>query len=107
MAFAAARDGALAAGVSGAARAAANAALLTVERGFARDRGLKSRPWYRSLIYASDVDNGYSTMVFPGVNEAIRYGTEAEVREEITDLAARFDRAAAALQTARGALAAR
>jgi N-acetylated-alpha-linked acidic dipeptidase len=46
-------------------------------------------------------------MVFPGVNEAIRYGTEAEVREEITDLAARFDRAAAALQTARGALAAR
>ena len=106
-AFATARDGALAATVTKAQKDAANAALLTVERGFARPTGLKSRPWYRSLIYASDVDNGYSTMVFPGVNEAIRYGTEADVLSELTDLTARFTAAAKALDTARAALTAR
>jgi len=104
LAFAARRDAALASGVPRAALDAANAALLTVERGFARDRGLASRPWYRSLIYASDVDNGYSTMVFPGVNEAIRYGTEADTQAELTDLTARFVAAAKALDVAREAL---
>jgi N-acetylated-alpha-linked acidic dipeptidase len=105
VAFAAARDTALAGTVSKAQRTAANAALLTVERSFARDGGLKSRPWYRTLIYASDVDNGYSSMVFPGVNEAIRYGTEAETQAEVADLVARFEAAAKALDTARAALA--
>jgi N-acetylated-alpha-linked acidic dipeptidase len=104
LAFAKARDAALAGAVSKGQRDAANAALLTVERGFARDTGLKSRPWYRTLIYASDVDNGYSSMVFPGVNEAIRYGTQAETAAEIDDLVQRFGRAAAALDTARAAL---
>lgn len=104
-AFATARDAALAGRVTKAQTAAANSALLTVERAFARDRGLKSRPWYRTLIYASDVDNGYSSMVFPGVNEAIRYGTEAETQAEIADLVARFEAAAKALDTARVALA--
>lgn len=98
--FHTARDGALARGVPPSAQRAANAALLQVERAFARPSGLKSRPWYRSLIYASDVDNGYSTMVFPGVGEAIRYGTEAEVRAEVDDLAARFDAAARELERA-------
>jgi N-acetylated-alpha-linked acidic dipeptidase len=104
VAFATARDAALAVGAAKANTTAANAALLTVERSFARDRGLKSRPWYRTLIYASDVDNGYSSMVFPGVNEAIRYGTEAETNAEIADLVQRFGAAAAALDTARAAL---
>ena len=102
--FAAARDAALAAGVAKAKTAAANTALLQVERAFARDRGLKSRPWYRTLIYASDVDNGYSSMVFPGVNEAIRYGTEAETNAEIKDLVERFEAAAKALDIARASL---
>ena len=106
-AFSRARDAALAAGVPRAARDATNAALLTVERGFARDSGLRSRPWYRSLVYASDVDNGYSVMVFPGVNESIRYGSEADTQAEIRDLAARFTAAARALDAARAALGAR
>lgn len=104
-AFTTARDAALMGRVTRAQTAAANAALLTVERAFARDRGLRSRPWYRTLIYASDVDNGYSSMVFPGVNEAIRYGTEAETQAEIADLVARFEAAAKALDSARAALA--
>jgi N-acetylated-alpha-linked acidic dipeptidase len=106
-AFATARDAALAGTLTKAQKDATNAALLTVERSFARDAGLKSRPWYRSMIYASDVDNGYSTMVFPGVGEAIRYGTEVDVKAEIADLVARFDAATAAVEKARMALGAR
>ncbi|MDQ8160515.1 MAG: M20/M25/M40 family metallo-hydrolase [Gemmatimonadota bacterium] len=104
VAFATARDAALAAGVAPAAQAAANRALLQVERALARNSGLKSRPWYRSLIYASDVDNGYSTMSFPGINESIRYGTQADTEAEINDLAARFGAAAEAVDAARRAL---
>lgn len=103
-AFAVARDAALAAAIAPAAQQAANSALLRVERALARPSGLKSRPWYRSLIYASDVDNGYSTMSFPGINESIRYGTQAETVAEINDLAARFGAAADAVDAARGSL---
>ena len=103
-AFATLRDAALSAAVAPAAQQAANSALLRVERALARPSGLKSRPWYRSLIYASDVDNGYSTMSFPGVNESIRYGTQAETVAEINDLAARFGAAADAVDAARVAL---
>jgi N-acetylated-alpha-linked acidic dipeptidase len=38
------------------------------------------------------------------VNEAIRYGTEAETNEELSDLIARFVAAAKALDTARAVL---
>ncbi|QJR36664.1 M20/M25/M40 family metallo-hydrolase [Gemmatimonas groenlandica] len=104
-AFAATRDSVLERGIVRAQAGLANESLLKVERAFARPSGLKSRPWYRSLIYASDVDNGYSTMTFPGVNESIRYGSEAETQAEITDLAARFGAAAAAVDEARQVLA--
>ena len=39
----------------------------------------------------ADVDNGYGTMVFPSVNEAIRYGTETLYAAELQDLVGRFD----------------
>ncbi len=102
--FAAARDKALTADVPKAARDNANRALMKVERAFARPSGLKTRPWYRSLIYASDEDNGYSTMSFPGVNEAIRDGSQTTTQSEIQDLTARFRAAAAALGEAQRAL---
>ena len=104
--FAIRRDAALASNrpPARAARDAANSTLLSVERIFARDSGLKSRRWYRTLIYASDIDNGYSSMVFPGVNEAIRYGTEAETNAELVDLTKRFNDAALAMNKAAVAL---
>ncbi|MEI6740854.1 MAG: M20/M25/M40 family metallo-hydrolase [Gemmatimonadaceae bacterium] len=105
--FATARDVAMRSGVSTAVQTTVNASLLQVERAFARPSGLKSRPWYRSLIYASDVDNGYSTMIFPGVGEEIRYGTEASTVAEVQDLAKRFTAAADAVRAARAALVAR
>ncbi len=103
-AFAVTRDSVLTGAVARPVRAAANEALLQVERAFARDSGLKGRAWYRSLIYAADVDNGYSTMNFPGVNEAVRAGDQATAVAEIKDLAERFGVAADAVRAARAAL---
>ena len=102
--FASARDSALAAGLPSVRQAATNRALLQVERAMTRAEGLRSRPWYRNLIYVADVDNGYSTMVFPSVNEAIRYGDTALFARELADLVRRFDAATAALDAARTAV---
>ncbi len=106
-AFADARDAALAAGLPVARQQATNRELLRVERAMTRPEGLRSRPWYRNLIYVADVDNGYGTMVFPSVNEAIRYGDAALFSRELADLVQRFDAATAALESARAAVASR
>ncbi len=103
-AFSASRDAALRDDPAPAALQRANQALLGVERALTRPEGLRSRSWYRNLIYASDVDNGYATMTFPSVNEALRYGDAALVASEIRDLATRFDAASAQLDAARAAL---
>ncbi len=104
-AFNATRDSVLALGVlAPTAKNTANAALRQVERRLARDDGLKSRPWVRSLIYAADVDNGYSTMIFPTIGEAVRSGDVALARTELADLVTRVDSAARALDDARTAL---
>ncbi len=84
--------------------ATTNARLREVERALTRAEGLVGRPWYRNLIYVADVDNGYANMVFPSVNEAIRYADEAKTRRELADLAARFDAASGKLAEARAAL---
>jgi N-acetylated-alpha-linked acidic dipeptidase len=103
-AFAAARDRALVGGISPSNAKQVNAQLLEVERQLTRPSGLVTRPWFRNLIYASDENNGYSTMTLPSVNEAIRTGDEAAVSKELTDLARRFDAATHALQMAAGLL---
>ena len=69
-----------------------------------RAEGLVGRPWYRNLIYVADVDNGYATMVFPSVHEALRANDERLTSEEIADLAQRFGAATRALTAARSAL---
>jgi N-acetylated-alpha-linked acidic dipeptidase len=102
--FGAQRDSALARPLAAATRKATNAALLRVERALTRPEGLKTRPWYRNLIYAADENNGYANIVFPSVNEAIRSGDSALTQREIDDLARRFEAAAAALDDAAKAL---
>jgi N-acetylated-alpha-linked acidic dipeptidase len=105
IAFAAARDTALAgAELRRATRERTNAALRDVERALTRPEGLRTRPWYRSLIYVADENNGYANMVFPSVNEAIRAGDVGLTGRELTDLVARFDAATRALERAREGL---
>ena len=79
-------------------------AISDVERALTRPEGLRTRPWYRSLIYVADENNGYANMVFPSINEAIRARDEALTGRELTDLVQRFDAATAALERARAAL---
>ena len=103
--FNAARDSVLAKGApSKAVSSRTNASLLLVERALTRPQGLRTRPWFRNLIYAADVDNGYSNMVFPSVNEAARAGDQQLAQSEVADLATRFGHASAALEQATAAL---
>jgi N-acetylated-alpha-linked acidic dipeptidase len=101
--FAAARDAALARDPAPAQLRTSNAALMEVERALTRPTGLRTRPWYRNLIYVADENNGYANMPLPSINEAIRARDAALVASETTDLARRFDAATAALERARAA----
>jgi len=104
-AYSAARDRALASGSLPRERqVAVNAALLGVERALSRPEGLRTRPWFRNLIYVADENNGYANMVFPSVNEAIRASDEQLTTKEIADLAQRFEAATRAIVAARAAL---
>jgi N-acetylated-alpha-linked acidic dipeptidase len=103
--FDATRDAVLARGTpSKSVRTSTNAALLRVERALTRPEGLRTRPWFRNLIYAADENNGYANMVFPSVNEAIRGGDRALAEREIADLASRFQAATKAIRDATSAL---
>jgi N-acetylated-alpha-linked acidic dipeptidase len=102
--FAAARDAALAGGSSRDALSETNRALLRVERALTRGEGLRTRPWFRNLIYVADENNGYANMVMPSVNEAIRAGDETLATRELADLTTRFDEATRAIADARRAI---
>jgi len=102
--FALARDAALARSLTAAQRRAANAALRDVERALTRPSGLRTRPWYRNLIYVADENNGYANMPFPSVNEAIRDDDDELAVQELADLVQRFDTATRALIQARTSL---
>src|SRR5512143_557624 len=103
-AFNAERDSALAGAPATSALKRTNQALMQVERALTRPAGLRTRPWFRNLIYVADENNGYANMALPSVNEAIRSGDEGLTRTEIEDLVNHFDRAAQALAAARAAL---
>ncbi|MDB4910822.1 MAG: peptidase, partial [Gemmatimonadetes bacterium] len=81
-----------------------NASLMLVERALTSPQGLKTSPWFRNLIYAADVDNGYSNMVFPSINEATRADDQTLAQAEMNDLATRFKSATDALNKATAAL---
>jgi N-acetylated-alpha-linked acidic dipeptidase len=100
VAFNTARDRALTAQLVPGTAKQVNASLLETERQLTRSKGLVTRPWFRNLIYASDENNGYATMVLPSVNEAIRAGDQLVVGQELTDLAQHFDAATRTLQVA-------
>jgi len=104
--FATARDAALATGVTRDALAETNRALLRVERALTRGEGLRSRPWFRNLIYVADENNGYANMVMPSVNEAVRSGDSALATRELADLVNRFEEATRAIADARRAISA-
>jgi N-acetylated-alpha-linked acidic dipeptidase len=100
LAFNAARDRALTAQPTSDKVRLVNSRLLEVERQLTRSQGLVTRPWFRNVIFASDENNGYSTMVLPSINEAIRSGDQALAGRELSDVGQRFDAATHSLQAA-------
>jgi N-acetylated-alpha-linked acidic dipeptidase len=105
VAFERARDAALAGPeLPRAKRERVNVALRDVERALTRPEGLRTRPWYRSLIYVADENNGYANMVFPSIKEAARAKDASLTGIEAADLVRRFDAASAALARARDAV---
>ena len=86
---------------------ATNEALKQVERALTRPQGLRTRPWFRNLIYAADENNGYANVVFPSVAESVRDGDASRASAEVADLASRFDAATQALQSATRAVSGR
>ncbi len=102
--FASVRDSVLAGAPNRTAVEHANQALMRVERALTRPEGLRTRPWFRSLVYVADENNGYANMPLPSVNEAIRANDERLTKGEVEDLTARFERAAQAVADARDAL---
>jgi N-acetylated-alpha-linked acidic dipeptidase len=102
--FAAARDSALRNSLAPAVAQRVNGSLMHVERALTRPSGLRSRSWFRSLLYVADEDNGYANMPLPSINEAIRAGDRELTVREIDDLARRFGDATKAIESARAAL---
>ena len=102
--FATVRDSALGTGLDTARAARANHWLMQVERRLTRPEGLVGRPWFRSLQFASDIDNGYSTIAFPSVAEAIRYADAPTTERELADLVTHVDLARDAIERATAAL---
>ena len=82
----------------------ANRRLMRVERAITRPEGLRGRPWYRNLAFAADAENGYATLAFPAIVEAIRSGDQALFWGEARDMSARVVTASAHLRAARDAL---
>ena len=82
----------------------ANRHLMSVERAMTRPEGLRDRPWYRNVAFAADYDNGYATLAFPSLVEAIRGGDQALFWGEARDVALRVAQASSHLRAARAAL---
>jgi N-acetylated-alpha-linked acidic dipeptidase len=78
--------------LSSAKRAQVNALLMEVERVLTEERGLKSRPFFKHLIYAPQPT--YRDEVFPRIWEAIDEGAWGEIEGYERELAAAFERAA-------------
>jgi N-acetylated-alpha-linked acidic dipeptidase len=70
-----------AAGSSGVLESCAriDAALMSLDRAWLDDAGLEGRPWFRSLLVATDKDSGYAATMLPLLTEAVDSGDAARV----------------------------
>ncbi len=102
--FRVARDRALAAGRPFAEFTATNDQLRVVEQQMLRDGGLKDRPFYRNLLFASDRDNGYANVQLPSIVEALRDNDTEAARLATAELAQKVRAAATVVAKATAAL---
>jgi hypothetical protein len=68
------------------------------------DAGLPGEAWSRQLLFASDPDNGYSTLALPAVRLALRAGDLGLAADRIQELAVHLGLVAEHLRSASGML---
>ena len=74
-----------------------NHALAAVEQSLLAPEGLPGRPWFKHLIFAPGIRDGYTTQMIPGENDALAQNDSATLRHEGDVLTAAFLRSAARL----------
>jgi N-acetylated-alpha-linked acidic dipeptidase len=80
-------------------RRALSAALVALDRAWVDPEGLHERPWFRSLLAASDRDSGYAAVMLPLLAEALDAGSAPRVQAAVARYGRVFDRLEEALAT--------
>ena len=79
-------------------------ALISLDRAWLDDAGLEGRPWFRSMLAASDKDSGYAATMLPLLTEAVDAGDANRVRAAVVRYQAVFDRLDRGIDQARAAM---
>jgi N-acetylated-alpha-linked acidic dipeptidase len=79
-------------------------ALISLDRAWLDDAGLEGRPWFRSMLVASDKDSGYAATMLPLLTEAVDAGDVNRVRAAVVRYQAVFDRLDRGIDQARAAM---
>jgi N-acetylated-alpha-linked acidic dipeptidase len=90
--------------IAPATSARVNGLLMQVERALVEEEGLKSRPFFKHLVYAPQPS--YRKQVLPRMSEAVAAGEWNDIGRYEAQLVAAFDRARSLLEEARTTLAA-
>lgn len=80
-----------------------NAAILRAERAWRTDEGIPGRPWFKSLLAASDEDSGYASWPLPGLRFCVERKDAPLLTTEITrylDVIQRMNEALDAIEAA-------
>jgi N-acetylated-alpha-linked acidic dipeptidase len=78
-----------------------NEALISVERAFTDDRGLRGRSWYTHQIYAPGTYTGYAAQPLPDFRQALEDRNKSNAAEALARIVEAINRATETLRKAR------